>query len=66
MKNFKNISISIPEEKFDLAIAVLMDYPILGIQEETDKLIVTFLDDEWTYKMHKRIASILEKYRQKC
>ena len=60
MKNFKNISISIPEEKFDLAIAVLMDYPILGIQEETDKLIATFLDTEWTDEMRKELLQSLQ------
>ncbi len=60
MKNFKNISISIPEEKFDLAIAVLTDYPILGIQEETDKLIATFLDNEWTCEMRKELLQSLQ------
>lgn len=60
MKNFKNISISIPEEKFDLAIAVLMDYPILGIQEEPDKLIATFLDSEWTSEMRNELIQSLQ------
>lgn len=59
MKSFKNVSISIPEEKFELAIAVLMDYPILGIQEESDKLVATFLDSEWTDDMRKELLQSL-------
>jgi len=62
MKNFKNVSISISEEKFDLAIAVLTDYPILGIQEETDKLTATFLDSEWTSEMRMELLQSLKKY----
>jgi ribosomal protein L11 methyltransferase len=60
MKNFKNVSISISEEKFDLAIAVLTDYPILGIQEETDKLTATFLDSEWTSEMRMELLQSLK------
>ena len=60
MKNFKNVSISISEEKFDLAIAVLTDYPILGIQEETDKLTATFLDSEWTSEMSMELLQSLK------
>ncbi len=42
MKEFKNITISIPEEYFDLAIASLMDFSVLGIREDYDSLIITF------------------------
>jgi ribosomal protein L11 methyltransferase len=42
MKEFLNITFSIPEEYFELAIASLMDFETLGIQEDYDKLIVTF------------------------
>lgn len=42
MKEFNNITISIPEEYFELAIATLMDFSILGIREDFDSLIITF------------------------
>lgn len=42
MKEFQNITISIPEEYFELAIATLMDFSILGIREDYDSLIITF------------------------
>ncbi len=42
MKEFQNITISIPEEYFELAIATLMDFSILGIREDYDALIITF------------------------
>lgn len=45
MKEFKNITVSIPEEYFELAIATLMDFSVLGIREDFDTLIITFDND---------------------
>ena len=42
MKEFKNITISIPEEYFEMAIATLMDFSVLGIREDLDSLVITF------------------------
>ncbi len=42
MKEFKNITVSIPEEYFEMAIACLMDFSVLGIREDFDTLIITF------------------------
>lgn len=42
MKEFKNITISIPEEYFEMAIATLMDFSVLGIREDFDSLVITF------------------------
>lgn len=42
MKEFKNITVSIPDEYFELAIASLMDFTVLGIREDYDSLIITF------------------------
>lgn len=42
MKEFKNITVSIPEEYFEMAIACLMDFSVLGIREDFDTLTITF------------------------
>jgi ribosomal protein L11 methyltransferase len=47
MKKFKNITVAIHEEYFELAIAMLMDFTTQGIQEDFDKLIITFNEDDW-------------------
>lgn len=47
MKEFRNITLSVPEEKFELIIATLMDFSILGIREDFDKLIITFDNAVW-------------------
>lgn len=65
MKKFKNITISIPEEIFELAIASLMDFTVLGIREDYDKLIITFDDEIWTEEVKKElIRSLSEIYPQ--
>lgn len=65
MKEFLNITFSIPEEYFELAIASLMDFETLGIQEDYDKLIVTFdnkiITDEFVINLMDAITSIYPK-----
>lgn len=61
MKKFKNITISIPEEIFELAIASLMDFTVLGIREDYDKLIITFDDDIWTEEVKNELLKSLSQ-----
>ncbi|OGU59657.1 MAG: hypothetical protein A2X64_04420 [Ignavibacteria bacterium GWF2_33_9] len=60
MKKFKNITISIPEEKYEFAFAVLMDFTILGIREDYDKLIVTFDDEIWNENVKTELLMALQ------
>ncbi len=62
MKEFLNITFAIPEEYFELAIAALMDFETLGIQEDYDKLIVTFdnsiITDNFIQNLLESLSSI--------
>ena len=60
MKKFTNITISIPEEKFEFAFAALMDFSILGIREDYDKLIVTFDNDIWNENVKSELINALK------
>lgn len=55
MKKFKNITVSINEEFFELAIAVLMDFTVLGIREDYDKLIITFDYEVWSDQVREEL-----------
>lgn len=62
MKEFKNITVSIPEEYFEMAIACLMDFSVLGIREDLDTLIITFdnsiVDNELTHNLLDALKQI--------
>jgi ribosomal protein L11 methyltransferase len=60
MKKFKNITISINEEFFELAIAMLMDFTTLGIREDYDKLIITFDFDVWSDEVRTDLLDSLK------
>lgn len=65
MKKFKNITLSINEEFFELAIAVLMDFTVLGIREDYDKLIITFDYEVWSDEVREELlGSILAIFPQ--
>lgn len=55
MKEFRNITLSVPEENFELIIAALMDFSILGIREDFDKLIITFDNAVWDENVKKEL-----------
>jgi ribosomal protein L11 methyltransferase len=55
MKEFRNITLAVPEENFELIIAALMDFSILGIREDFDKLIITFDNAVWDENVKKEL-----------
>ena len=59
-----NVHISILDELFELAYAVLYEYPITGIEELTDELVVSFKISDWNSKLGKNIEGSLHKINQ--
>lgn len=43
-----NISLRIPEEKYEIVYSELMDYNFTGIEEKYDEIIITFKEKDWT------------------
>lgn len=46
--NYINISLRIPEEKYEIVYSELMDYNFTGIEEKHDEIIITFKEQDWT------------------
>ncbi len=59
---FVNLRIAIAEEQFDLSYAVLNDYPIQGIEEGTDAILVSFKEDDWGPEKTAQLLSELQSY----
>lgn len=64
--NLKNqyilVNISLPEESFDLAFSVLMDFPFAGIEERFDELQITFDSSSYNDNIPEEIISGLKNY----
>lgn len=58
---FINIHISLEEEKFDLFYAYAQFLPFSGIEEDLDKLIITFPNKDWTNGTEQALVEILKK-----
>lgn len=44
---FTNVTIKLPEELYDVAYVVLSDFPVQGIEEKIDELMICFGSDDW-------------------
>jgi ribosomal protein L11 methyltransferase len=62
MKEFKNITLSIPEELFELTFATLMDFSTLGIREDYDKLIITFESANWNDEIKNELLNAIKSF----
>ena len=60
-KAFTNIFVSIPEEFFDLAYGFISNYPITGIEEKLDELIITIPEILWNDTVKRMLIEDLEK-----
>lgn len=59
-KQYINISIKLPAEKYDLAIGILYDFPFTGIEEKNTCLIVSFRKEDWTAILKNDLLKGLE------
>ncbi|MFA6570359.1 MAG: 50S ribosomal protein L11 methyltransferase [Bacteroidota bacterium] len=54
---YLNLHIGIKEEFFDFAIARLTTFPIKGIEEKYDELVITFLFSDWTERFKENLLN---------
>ncbi|MBM2815889.1 MAG: hypothetical protein HW421_2651 [Ignavibacteria bacterium] len=66
MKDYINITISIPEEDYDQFYAASMDLPIEGIEEKFDELIICFEKDKLKESVHSEIINIVKYFGEKA
>ena len=61
MKNqYLIIRLALSEEDFEIAYAVLMDFPVSGIEEHFDELSITFNKLNFSYNMPDKIIEALK------
>ena len=46
-KNYVNVTISVLEEDFEIAYAILIDFEFLGMEEKFDEIILSFEEKNW-------------------
>lgn len=62
-KLYTNLTLSVPEEEYDLAYAALMDFPFVGIEEKMDEMIVCFLKEDWTDEKRSELLELFKNYK---
>ncbi len=55
--------ISVPDEYFDLASAVLSTYPVIGLEMGTDQIMACFEQSEWKDQFRESIISDMDQYK---
>ena len=63
---YSNVVLSLPEEMYDIAYAVLNDYPLQGIEEGHDSIVVCFKQEDWTSEVETDIMSKLQTFIPDC
>ena len=58
---FVNIKLSIPEESYDLCYGLLNDYPIQGIEEGHDQLMISFREEDATEEFLRELIKLLQR-----
>lgn len=61
MKKYLNLYITIKEEYYDLAYGILYDYPIIGIEEKVDELVLSFETKNFTKDVREQLILELKK-----
>jgi ribosomal protein L11 methyltransferase len=61
-KKYVNFDFSIFEEHFDFAYGTLYDYPVTGIEEKFDELIVTMELDNWSDELREKLISEISSF----
>lgn len=64
-KKYRNIEIYHPIELKDILIAMLSDLPFLGIIENEESIILSFVDEDFTEKIADELGSICKKLSNK-
>jgi len=59
---FVNVTMAIPEELYDMAYAVLSDFPVQGIEEKLDELQICFGIDDWNDTTQSEIRESFTVY----
>ncbi|MBK9246902.1 MAG: 50S ribosomal protein L11 methyltransferase [Ignavibacteria bacterium] len=58
-KKFINLHLSIPEEQFDLAYYALEKYPLIGVEECLDELIISFNQLDYSHELRDSVIAEL-------
>jgi ribosomal protein L11 methyltransferase len=60
-RNYVNVSISVLEEDYESAYAVLTDYNFIGMEEKLDEVILTFEENEWSEEVKLKLQQELSE-----
>jgi len=58
-KKYINLTLSVPEELYDLVYGVLIDFQTVGIEEKFDELIVSFSNENWNDEAENELMNQL-------
>lgn len=60
-KNYINVTISVLEEDFEIAYAILVDFEFLGMEEKFDEIILSFDEKNWNENVKK---DLIQKFSE--
>ncbi len=63
-QQYINITLNIMEEYFDTAYGIIYSYPITGIEEKFDKMIISFELTSWNEELKKALLADLKKLNE--
>ena len=56
-KNYVNVTVSVLEEDFEIAYAILMDFDFLGMEEKFDEIVLSFEEKNWNDDIKNSLES---------
>jgi ribosomal protein L11 methyltransferase len=60
-KNYVNVCISVQEEDFEIAYAILIDFEFIGMEEKFDEIILSFEEKNWNDKIKNNLEQSFNK-----